>query len=135
MFRKTMGGMLVALCVAGVASAQEKTVMVGGAPEQTDSLLVPAYIRMRAKRTKWMYAPDKNWGSDLYTVTKNRSLNDATFLENIAARALKPLIDDDRAESITVSTEVVARHGVGMKTKIIDARGEGEQITLIPIGN
>ncbi len=32
MFRKTMGGMLVALCVAGVASAQEKTVMVGGAP-------------------------------------------------------------------------------------------------------
>lgn len=31
MFRKTIGGMLVALCVVGVAAAQEKTVMVGGA--------------------------------------------------------------------------------------------------------
>jgi phage gp46-like protein len=109
-------------------------VMEGGAPKQTDSLLIPAYIRMKVKRKKWMYAPDDQYGSDFYLIQKNLTSQDATRVENTAANALRPLVVDGRAEEISVQAVGRSRHDVGIQTKILDARGENEETSIIPVG-
>lgn len=101
-----------------------------GTPKETDSLTIPAYIRLKARRTKWLYAPDPDWGSDFYSVQKRHQPKDGSNLEAIALRALKPLIDDGRASTITVTASVQSRYGVGLETEIIDASGSPDQLNL-----
>lgn len=108
-------------------------VMKGGAPVNTDSLTIPAYIRLSTKRTQWLYAPDTNYGSDFYLIQKRRSTTDASQFENTAARALQPMVDDGRSSGISVTTQVLTRGAVGMEVDITDARGQTEETTLIPI--
>lgn len=105
-----------------------------GTPVETDSLTIPAYIRLKVKRTQWLYAPDTDYGSDLYTIKKRRTTEDASFIENIAAGALQPIANDGRASSIEVTTVQVARHGIGLQADIADARGVVERIVLPAIG-
>jgi phage gp46-like protein len=109
-------------------------VMSGGKPVETDSLRVPAYIRLKAQRTKWLYAPTVSWGSDFWTIKKNRTNGDTSLLELVASRALQPLADDGRASSIDVTVTAVSRHGVALQMDVIDAQGEVEQIEFQGIG-
>lgn len=104
-----------------------------GSPEQTDSLLIPAYIRLKAPRTRWLYAPDTEWGSDFYTVRKRHSALDGSLCEQIGSRALKPLIDDGRASKVTLTATVQTRTGIGLETKIADAGGNVSSATFKPI--
>jgi phage gp46-like protein len=105
-------------------------VMDSGAPEQTNSLQVPAYFRMKIKRTKWMYAPDKNYGSDFYTIAKRPSENGNQRLEGVAIKALQPLVDDGRAQQVTANVTENTRNGAAMDTVIVDASGQVEQTTF-----
>lgn len=105
-------------------------ILQGGSPKQTDSLTVPAYHRLKTKRGLWMYAPDADYGSDYHTVTKRRTTSDAFAMENIGVAALQPLVDDGRAATIDVTTQVVARHGTGLQISIHDSKGEVEQLNL-----
>lgn len=108
--------------------------MEKGAPIQTNSLLIPAYHRLKVKRTQWLYAPDPGYGSDFYLVKKRANTNANTQLENIAERALQPMVDDGRANTITVTVDANTRNGAGMTTKIVDAQGEVEQTTFKGLG-
>lgn len=105
-------------------------VMVGGDPQQTDSLTIPSYIRLKTMRTKWLYAPDTEYGSDFYLVKKRRTNENASTLESMAARAQQPIVDDGRASSISVTTTAVARQGVQLESDITDARGKVETLVL-----
>lgn len=109
-------------------------VMKGGTPVETDSLRVPAYIRLKTKRSQWMYAPDKKYGSDFYTLVKRQTNRDTTIIENTAARALQPIADDGRAARVDIENDVVARHGVGIKVRLIGAGGERENLNLTGLG-
>lgn len=104
-----------------------------GNPIETDSLLVPAYIRLKAQRTRWLYAPNPDWGSDFYTVRKRHSTLDGSLCEQIGAHALKPLIDDGRASTVTLTATVQTRGGVGLETEITDSGGEAQTAVFIPI--
>lgn len=108
-------------------------VMEGGAPKVTDSLLIPAYIRLKTKRTQWMYAPNTKYGSDIYTVRKNRTTSDASRLERLSANALSPLVDDGRAAEITVETTEVVRHGVALKATVTSAETQEPETMIIPL--
>lgn len=108
--------------------------MEGGAPVETDSLQVPAYIRLKAKRKQWMYAPDENWGSDYYTVKKRPSTNAAQRLENIGIAALTPLTDDGRALSVEVTADAIDRSSAALTTTIVDASGQAETVTFPGLG-
>lgn len=115
----------------------EKTgdyVMKGGAPVETDSLRVPAYNRLKIKRTQWMYAPSENYGSDFYRLKKRQTNTDTTAVENIAARGLQPILDDARAQRIDIDFDSVARNGVGLKIKIVSSQGKSEELKLNPLG-
>lgn len=105
-------------------------VMVGGSPQQTDSLLIPAYIRLKTRRTQWLYAPNTEYGSDFYLVKKRRTNENASTIESIGARALQPMIDDSRASQIDITTTAVARQGLQLETDITDARGKSETLIL-----
>lgn len=105
-------------------------VMKGGAPEQTDSLTIPAYIRLKTQRGGWMYAPDAKYGSQFHKIAKRRTTQDATFIENLAADALAPIVEDNRANEIEVATTQSARHGIGMEAIIQDARGRVDKLNL-----
>ncbi len=109
-------------------------VMEGGAPEQTDSLKVPAYFRLKTKRQQWLYAPDENFGSDFYTIKKRPAENANQRLENIAAAALQPLADDGRASQITATVTQNTRNATGLNVSIIDAAGEVEEQTFTGLG-
>lgn len=109
-------------------------VMESGSPVETGSLKIPAYFRLKVRRGAWMYAPDSEYGSDLHTIKKNRSSQDASKIEAVAARALQPIADDGRAETIDVSVVEAARHGLGLKIDILDAQGETDSLNLEKIG-
>ena len=104
--------------------------MENGAPKQTNSLRIPAYHRLRISRTKWLYAPDNQYGSDFYALKKRKNSSDVTTVENTAARALQPLIDDGRSSEISIEAKVNTRHNVGLQTQITDAQGEPEELNL-----
>lgn len=108
-------------------------VMSGGAPEVTDSLLIPAYIRLKTRQSQWMYAPNTQYGSTFYTVRKNRTTSDTTRLEKIAAVALQPLVDDGRSEQVTVETVEVVRHGVALKATVTSAETQEPEAMIIPL--
>lgn len=106
----------------------------GGAPVETDSLRIPAYIRLKTSRTKWLYSPDTSYGSDFYTFKKRQSTRDASALEAVAERALQPIVDDGRAATIEISTLDTARHGVSLQATITEASGRLDQLLLPSLG-
>lgn len=108
-------------------------ILVSGQPKQTDSLTVPSYFRIAVKRTQWLYAPDTDYGSDFYLLQKRRSTSDSSQFENIAAKALQPIVDDGRSSGISVTTQVLTRGGVGMNVQVTDARGQKQQTVIVPI--
>ncbi len=105
-----------------------------GSPKQTESLTIPAFIRVKTPRNSWLYAPDNDWGSDFASVTKNRSTVDPGLYESLGAAALAPLIEDGRADQVSVEVSERARHGVAMNILIEQANGEVEQLVLKPVG-
>ncbi len=105
-----------------------------GAPEQTDSLQVPAYFRIKIKRTRWLYAPNDKFGSDFYTVMKRPSDNGNKKMEDIARNALQPLLDDGRAQQVDAKVTQNVRGGTALTVTIKDASGEVVKQTLPAIG-
>lgn len=108
--------------------------MSGGSPVQTDSLRVPAYMRLKIRRNGWMYAPDAKYGSDFWTMKKRQTNRDTSTIENAAARALQPIVNDGRASRIDVDNDALSRNGVGVKCKIYTTNGRQENLNLQGIG-
>lgn len=115
----------------------EKTgdyLMSGGSPVQTDSLRIPAYMRLKIRKGGWLYAPDTKYGSDFWLVQKRQTSRDTSSIENAAARALQPIVNDGRASRIDVDNDAVSRNGVGLKCNLYTASGHQEQLNLQGIG-
>lgn len=109
-------------------------VMTGGKPVETDSLSIPAYIRMKTPRTGWMYAPDTFYGSDFHLLNRRNTTNDTSILETIAANALQPIADDGRAVSITIDTTEVARHGLALAVELVKKNDKIDNLVLTGLG-
>lgn len=109
-------------------------VMDKGSPVPETSLKNPAYYRLRIQRTKWMYAPNKEYGSDLHLIKKRVTNGNNRVVEEAAARALKPIVDDNRASNITINTTVATRSAVGMEIKLTDKSGETQELVINPLG-
>lgn len=110
-------------------------IMSGGSPTETSSLRVAAYIRLRAPRGAWMYAPDQSYGSDLRKINRrSTTTTENREVETASARALQPIANDGRASTISVSTVARDRNGVSLDVEIADARGEIETIKLDGLG-
>lgn len=109
-------------------------VMEGGAPKQTNSLRVPAYIRLKTPRGGWMYAPNETYGSEFRSIQKRLSTVNSSNVEGAAARALMPLANDGRASEIDISLNGTSRHGVGLNVTLRDQRGQIEQLQLSSLG-
>ncbi len=106
-----------------------------GAPIETSSLRIPAYIRTKTKRLGWLYAPDKAYGSDFHLSRRRATTTaDASAVEHIGARALQPLVDDGRASQISVTATDRARNGVQLEANIKDATGGEDQLVLKSLG-
>lgn len=109
-------------------------VIASGAPIETNSLTVPAYVRLRAPRGGWLYAPDAEWGSNLAKLKKRRSTGDASEIESTAAEALQPMADDGRASNIDITANFANRQAAGLDVKITDSQGETDELNLEKIG-
>lgn len=109
-----------------------------GAPIPTDDLRIPAYYRIRGHRGKWIYAPNNQWGSDLYLTRKRFASNDISGIASVINNALQPMVDDGRA--ISVSTDVSSsinfnsRSDVALDVDITDAQGKVQSLNLPPLG-
>ena len=108
--------------------------LVDGNPVPTESLRIPAYVRLKVRRTQWLYAPDENYGSDYYTVKKRQTSREASSLEAIGARALQPMLDDGRASEIDVTAQTATRGSAGLQATILDAQGQPDQLNLQSLG-
>lgn len=118
-------------------------VMQGGAPKQTNSLRIPAFLRLKINRREanrspnrkgWIYAPDDRYGSGFYLIRKNQTVSDRKLVEHVATEALSPLVEDGRASVINNTVTESFRHAVQMSTKITTASGQPEEALLTPIG-
>lgn len=104
-----------------------------GKPVIDNSLKVPAYIRLRAPRTQWMYAPDVNYGSDFYQGKLKHNPESRKTVELIAQRALQALMTDGRARQIIVDTVTQSRFSLGFRTVILDIQGQRDDFSITPI--
>lgn len=109
-------------------------VMEGGAPKQTDSLRIPALIRLRIGRGEWMYAPDANYGFDKSVLTKRVTNGKTGTIENAAARAVQAIVDDGRAAQIDVTATEANRPNVGLDVTIHEASGKIDNLNLKSLG-
>lgn len=109
-------------------------VMVKGSPEETDSLQVPAYFRLKTKRKQWLYTPNDQFGSDYFTLKKRPAENANQRLEQIAINALQPIVTDGRASNIQADVVENTRNGSGLHVTITDASGEVEVQTFSGLG-
>lgn len=104
-----------------------------GAPVPTDSVSMAAYFRLKIKRNTWLYAPNNEYGSDFHLVKKRPTRGQNQSLENIADRALKPLLDSGRANNIDVSvnTEIAtSRSNAILDVSIEDANQKQQDLRL-----
>lgn len=108
--------------------------MSGGSPVQTNSLRVPAYIRLKVKKGKWMYAPNLDYGSDLDQIRKLQTNRDIVLFERTAEKALQPMVDDGRAATIAIDFRASARGGIGLNSRIFQANGIFEDLNLQSVG-
>lgn len=104
-----------------------------GKPVNERTLLTPCYFRLRIPRTQWLYKPNDDFGSDLKLLKKNSTAGNSTNLQDIAERALEPLIIDGRADDISATLTEKSRHGAGLDIAVQDARGEEEETFFLPI--
>lgn len=104
-----------------------------GNPVRDESLAFPAYARLTIAQNSWLYAPDDEYGSQFHAVRKNDAATDR-LLTSIATNALKPLLDDGRAESIVVNGADAARHGRSLQATIVGIEGEPVSIGFRPVG-
>lgn len=120
-----------------VDPASKDYVMEGGSPVPTESLVVPAFYRLRIHRGRWMYAPNDEYGSDYFLVKKRFNGGDLSGLKNIGEKALRPMVDDKRAKKAVVTPDPQpqqSRSNSFLKIQIVDAQGEVEELGLPPIG-
>lgn len=109
-------------------------VMENGVPVPETSLRNPGFYRLKVKRTQWLYAPDSKYGSDYWTVKKRFNVIEANPLADIGEKALQPLVDDGRAQSVTVTPRASAgRNDAQLDATIVDANGEVENLNLPPV--
>lgn len=104
-----------------------------GQPVNEYTLLTAAYIRLKAPRLNWMYAPDTTYGSDYYS--SHRRINNYVQLEQYGTAALTPLVNQNRAQSISVVTTAAQRGFVTQQATIINNSGQPEVLTFNPVGN
>lgn len=109
-----------------------------GKPQPVDDLTMPAYYRVKIKRGQWLYAPDNNYGSDIYLIKKRFAGQDVSTLKNIIEKALQPMIDDKRAKDVVAgasqSIQYNSRSDLAMDVQIEDAQGQVQQLSLPTLG-
>lgn len=93
----------------------------------------PAYVRLKTQRKRWLYAPDNNYGSDFYKVSR-LGKDTPRLLETITTKALQPLIDDKRAREIGAICSVVNRNQTSIEIQIIEANNEIKTFEFSPVG-
>lgn len=81
-----------------------------------------------------MYAPDSKFGSDYYKLVRNNTTKPQTALENIAARAVQPIVDDGRANNIAVTVTGVSRDGVSVEVDISSGQTQVSTLNLTGLG-
>lgn len=108
-------------------------VMKGGKPVLDTTVIVPVYIRAKAPRTKWLYAPDKAWGSDFYKTTIRHDNNSGKQLQGVMLRALQPMINDKRIVNVTITALKQALGVYLFETDVVQSQGQTVNITLSPI--
>lgn len=110
-------------------------VIVNGRPVEDDTLNTPAYIRLKAKRTKWLFAPDSTWGSDLYLFQKQHTPPDDQSLCAAAQRALQPLIDAGRAIMVSAVNTASYRNASALTVTLVQTSGEPTSLVFNPVTN
>lgn len=109
-------------------------VVVNGSPESTNDLKVPAYMRLKTGRGKWLYAKSKSFGSMIGDVKKLPARKNEAVLERLTEQALQPMIDDGRAQSVTVHMVDGDRDGRLLSISIVDRQNENQEFAFSPIG-
>lgn len=110
-------------------------VMSQGAPVETDSLEIPAYVRLKTRRGGWMYAPDSSYGSDLAAGKNQKGTSrDVSHIENIVAVALQPIVDDGRAKGAEVTVTATSRGYLALDAKLERAAGNLDQLNIKSLG-
>lgn len=102
-----------------------------------DTSLAPALrCRLRCHRKKWLYAPDANFGSDFFTYNRRKSTTFSDALaENIANKAIQPMVQDGRADNVTVLTESAQRGGVALSITLTDKQLNQPVTVTLPAGS
>jgi phage gp46-like protein len=104
-------------------------------PSVSTSLAAPTRCRLRCHRKGWLYAPNTNFGSDFFKYLRRKSVvfSDA-LAENIATKALQPVVDDGRADNLDVLTQKTQRGGVALGITLTDTQQNQPVAVTVPVG-
>jgi phage gp46-like protein len=104
-----------------------------GNPVRDESLQFPAYARLKIKRQGWLYAPNKDYGSD-YSSVRKRTNSTQALLESIGIKALQPMIDDGRASEVAFTLDQSSRNGESQICSIVDTDSNILSFELSSVG-
>ncbi len=106
-----------------------------GKPVLTTSLAPPCRARLRGHRLKWMHAPDSQWGSDMHTYVRRKSVDFSDGLgESIVTKAMQPLQQDGRIDNLEVVTQQSQRGGVAFGVNFLDRQKNEDVLVTVPVG-
>jgi phage gp46-like protein len=104
-----------------------------GSPVNTSALSLRAWLRLKIKQGKWLYAPDPSFGSLLHTV-KKQTVDSVALEERLCVQACQPLVDEGSADRVTAETVATEHGGSAILVKIVDDQNEEQSVLLTRIG-
>lgn len=110
-------------------------VIVNGRPVEDNTLNTPSYIRLKASRNSWLFAPDDQWGSDFYLFHVRHLIQNDQALLSVGARALQPLIDDGRASAVQITQDGSSDSAFQLTANVTQANSQTTPVTLTPVTN
>lgn len=102
-----------------------------------DTSLAPAIrCRLRCHRKKWLHSPDALYGSDFFTYNRRKSVTFSDALgENIASKAIQPMVNDGRADNLVIATQSTNRGGVALAITLTDKQQNQPLTVSVPVGS
>lgn len=98
-------------------------VPLNGQIANSNQLECQIYQLLLTPRTRWLYAPTDQYGSDLYTILNQRQRVTKTQILEIVTRALQPITSTGEFTITNLSVPILTLGTINIKIEGVDSSG------------
>lgn len=106
---------------------------LNGQIQNSNQLEAQIYQLIQTPKTKWLYAPDSNYGSDFYTLLNQRQRLSKSQILQLVTSALDPLTSTGELTLTSLTVPVLTLGTVNIDIEGVDSSGEKVKFTINPL--